>query len=46
MQNFLHILEEEAPKKNKIFCCPKQSSKWPQNSRWLPKLNFLVKSTN
>jgi hypothetical protein len=38
MQKFLHILEEQTPKI--------QNSKWPLNSRWLPKLNLLVKTTN
>jgi hypothetical protein len=27
-------------------CCTKINSKWPLNSRWLPKLNLLVKTTN
>jgi hypothetical protein len=43
---YLHILEEQTPKKNKKICCPKINSKWVLNSRWLPKQNFLVKTTN
>jgi hypothetical protein len=33
----LHILEEQT-QKNKNFGCSKINSKWPVNSRWLPKL--------
>jgi hypothetical protein len=46
MQKFLHFLEEQTQKKNKKICCKKINSKWPLNSRWLPKLNLLVKTTN
>jgi hypothetical protein len=42
MQKFLHILEEQTQKN----CSSKINSKWPLNSRWLPKLNLLVKTTN
>jgi hypothetical protein len=43
MQKFLHILEEQT---NQKFFCPKINSKRLLNSRWLPKLNLLVKFTN
>jgi hypothetical protein len=33
-------------KKNKKKCCHKFNSKWPLYSRWRPKLNLLVKTTN
>jgi hypothetical protein len=33
-------------KKNKKNCYQKINSKWPLNSRWLSKLNLLVKTTN
>jgi hypothetical protein len=46
MVKSLHILEERTPNKNKKLCCPKINSKWPLNSRWLPKLNLRVKTTN
>jgi hypothetical protein len=46
MQNFLHFLEEQTPKKIKKKCCQKFNSKWPLYSRWRPKLNLLVKTTN
>jgi hypothetical protein len=39
---FLHILEEQTPKK----LLPKINLKWPLNSRWLPKLNWILKTTN
>jgi hypothetical protein len=42
MQTFLHILEEQIKKKN----CPKINSKWSLNSRRLPKLNLLEKTTH
>jgi hypothetical protein len=44
MLKFLHILEEQTPKNKKN--CPKINSKWPLNSRWLPKLKLLGKNTN
>jgi hypothetical protein len=31
---------------NSKCCCQKINSKWPLNSRWLPKLNLIVKTTN
>jgi hypothetical protein len=46
MQKFLHILQEKSQKKIKNFVTKKLNSKWPLNSRWLPKLNLLVKTTN
>jgi hypothetical protein len=33
-------------KKNKKICGQKFNSKCPLNSRWLPKLNLLVKTAN
>jgi hypothetical protein len=41
-----HFLEEQIPKKNKKTCCQKFNSKWLLYSRWRPKLNLLVKTTN
>jgi hypothetical protein len=46
MLKLLHNLEEKTKKNDRKFCCPKQNSKWPLNSRWLPTLNLLVKTTN
>jgi hypothetical protein len=46
MVKFLHILEEQNPQKIKKIWLPKNKFKWPLNSRWLPKLNLLVKTTN
>jgi hypothetical protein len=43
---FFHILEEQTPKKNKKINTKKLNSKWPLYSRWLPKLNLLVKTSN
>jgi hypothetical protein len=42
MHIFLHFLEEQTPKKY----CQKFHSKWPLYSRWQPKLNLLLKTTN
>jgi hypothetical protein len=44
-QNFLHLLEEQTPKKNLKIYCQKLNSKWSLISTWLPKLNLLVKTT-
>jgi hypothetical protein len=43
MLKCLHILEEQTQKK---IVAEKLNSKWPLNSRWLSKLNLLVKTTN
>jgi hypothetical protein len=43
-QNFYISLNNKLQKKNK--CCQKFYSKWPLYSRWRPKLNLLVKTTN
>jgi hypothetical protein len=42
----LQILEEQTKSKIKKIVAKKLNSKWPLNSRWLPKLNLLVKITN
>jgi hypothetical protein len=46
MQKLLHFLEEQTS--NTIFktCWQNFYSKWPLYSRWRPKLNLLVKTTN
>jgi hypothetical protein len=46
LKNIFCIYSWRTNSKNEKFCCPKINSKWPLNSRWLPKLNFLVKTTN
>jgi hypothetical protein len=43
MQKFLHILEEQTKKNKKLL---QKKIKMAANSRWLPKLNLLVKTTN
>jgi hypothetical protein len=45
MQKFLHILSEQTQKKKLKILLLKINSKWPYNSRWRPKLNLLVKTT-
>jgi hypothetical protein len=42
MLKFLHILEEQSPRRIENFVS-KKNSKWPPSSRWLPKQNLLQK---
>jgi hypothetical protein len=41
-QKCLHILKEQTPKQIKNIVAKKLNSKWPLNSRWVPKPNFLM----
>jgi hypothetical protein len=46
MQNFLHILEEQTPKKNKKNLLPKNKFERAAEFKMATNINLLVKTTN